>query len=300
MGTGNDAMDMVNKLLDYIEINHKERISLEDVSRHVNLSKFHVNRLFKALTNKPLMDYVRNRKLSCSIQELLHTDLKIIDIAYEYGFTYEQSYIRSFNKVFGMSPDKVRKQKPSLEVTARISTKMLHQIGQNSLIVEPKFVIKPEFTIVGVEHIIDIGQNLKDFTTTAMAKDFFYNRKHQIKNILNPSTYIGLIRFSNPEETSRPYLTAVEVKSPGEAPQGMVSYKIPTRGYLRYRYIGFHHPDEITIAHLEEIYAYIFNPESQLLTEYRFQDPYYFESVNLNIAKEDYCELDIYIPIKKI
>jgi AraC family transcriptional regulator len=44
-----------------------------------------------------------------SLERLLGTNCKLLDIALEYGFEYEQSYLRSFKREFGVTPGKFRK-----------------------------------------------------------------------------------------------------------------------------------------------------------------------------------------------
>ena len=75
------ALQVTEKVMEFIEGHLKEKITLEGISESVNISKYHLHRLFKAITGKRLMDYVRGRKLAMSIQDLSETDLRIIDIA---------------------------------------------------------------------------------------------------------------------------------------------------------------------------------------------------------------------------
>ena len=107
------SADKTSSVIEYIEANIREKIDLDDISCHVGLSKFHLNRIFKAITNRQLMDYVRNRKLTLSLFDLLNTSLKISDISAEYGFHHEQSYIRSFKNTIGLSPNQFRIEKPA-------------------------------------------------------------------------------------------------------------------------------------------------------------------------------------------
>jgi len=42
---------------------------------------------------------------------MLKTNLNVLDIAMIYGFEYEQSYIRSFKRKFGVTPGELRRMK---------------------------------------------------------------------------------------------------------------------------------------------------------------------------------------------
>ena len=92
-----------------IERNLKGYISDNELADKFSLSFGHLRRLFKFTFGQPLGTYIRSRKLSSSIDDLLYTDKNIVDIALEYGFDYEQSYIRAFKREFGITPGGLRK-----------------------------------------------------------------------------------------------------------------------------------------------------------------------------------------------
>ena len=74
----NGSIEIIKSIIEYIEENIKEKITLEDIASYSNFTKFHLLRIFKAIVNLSVMEYVRGRKLSCSINDLLNTDFKII------------------------------------------------------------------------------------------------------------------------------------------------------------------------------------------------------------------------------
>ncbi|MBP2630601.1 MAG: transcriptional regulator with only domain, AraC family, partial [Firmicutes bacterium] len=88
-----DLKETIAICLRYIEENLYKKFSLDDIAMHCGMSKYHLHRMFKSLTGESLMEYVQSRKLSSSISELKDTSRRIIDIAMDYGFDYEQSYI---------------------------------------------------------------------------------------------------------------------------------------------------------------------------------------------------------------
>lgn len=111
-----ETLDHFKEVLNYIDENLKGTLTLDDLASYSNMSKYHFSRIFKELTNYSPIEYIRRRKLCESLNHLLNTDYKIIDIALEYGFQYEQSYIRSFISLFNISPDKYRKERPTLKM----------------------------------------------------------------------------------------------------------------------------------------------------------------------------------------
>lgn len=111
-----DLKETIIETVAYIEDNLYNKISLADISLHTGISKYYLHRIFKSLTGESIMEYVQGRKLTSSLNELINTTMRIIDIALEYGFDYEQSYIRAFKKCFGHTPLKIRSDKISLSL----------------------------------------------------------------------------------------------------------------------------------------------------------------------------------------
>jgi len=100
------------------------------------------------------------------------------------------------------------------------------------------------------------------------------------------------------EETSEYtyYIPSLEVTEIEDIPSGMISLTIPAQKYAFFKYVGFHHPKFTTIQSLQEIHQYIGN--WVLNSGYRRSNLFQLESIDFKIARKDYCELDLYIPIK--
>jgi len=108
--------DLLKNVLIDIEKGVRDGINSDTIAKKHALSESHLQRLFKMTFNQPLGFYIRTYKLAESIDDLLNTDLKIVDIALGYGFEYEQSYIRAFKREFGITPGKLRKSEYSNNV----------------------------------------------------------------------------------------------------------------------------------------------------------------------------------------
>ena len=89
--------------IDFIEANLDLDFSLADVATASGISQWHFQRIFKALTNETLKTYIRSRRLAISLDKLLTTNTRIIDIAISAGFDSQESFTRAFKKVFDMS-----------------------------------------------------------------------------------------------------------------------------------------------------------------------------------------------------
>jgi len=104
--------DLLENLLIDIEKGIREDINASILADKYTLSERHLRRLFKFTFKQPLGSYIRLRKLTASLDDLVKADSNILDIAIAYCFSYEQSYIRAFKHEFGITPGDFRKAKP--------------------------------------------------------------------------------------------------------------------------------------------------------------------------------------------
>jgi len=286
---------LIEDVVVLIEENLKNYLSLDEISDGLGISKFHLHRIFKAITGMPLISYVRGRKLTSSLNDLFNTDLNIIDIAYEYNFEYEQSYVRAFKRLFGISPSIFRQQRCELSVVQRIDTSLLNDTSQGILFA-PRYCLKPQFHLAGIKNLIVDSENQETFTANVNARDFYYNHRFELKNCVNEHIYYGLITYYDSPETDF-YMPSVEVSEPFLYNPPFTCQTIETCDYAVFRYVGLHSPDELNIQLLNEVYDLI-DTKWRNITKFKQAEQFHFEYMDLKICSTTYCEADIYIPIK--
>lgn len=282
-------------MIDYIENNIRTRITLENISDATFVSKYHLHRIFGSLANIPLMEYIRKRRLSLSIYELLNTNMKIVDIALYYGFDYEQSYIRSFTNLFHISPRQLRSNGSPVKIVDKLDLNLIKAI-ESGILLQPSIIIKPEFFTVGVKHEVLQDDNLINDTANKVALDFFYNQRMRILNAKNPNVLIGLSRYAHISANESTYLPSIEVYDLSNIPSGMCGDTIPSHKYAVFKYIGLHSPNHITLNTLLCIYNNVFDWIAH--STYKIADNFHFESIDAGVCKDDYCEVEVFIPIK--
>ena len=101
-----DQKEIVKKVIDYIEKNLEKEISLEDISKNIGYSKFHLNRIFTAYTEITVYKYLQNRRLTVAAEKLVRTDKPITQIAHETGYDSQQSFSFAFKQIY-LYPPKV-------------------------------------------------------------------------------------------------------------------------------------------------------------------------------------------------
>ncbi|HAK46485.1 MAG TPA: hypothetical protein DCO79_11280 [Spirochaeta sp.] len=100
--------DFLYKVINYVEKNYGERISLNDVSGYTGTSKYHFSRLFKKITGESWSFYLKMVRLSNSLL-LLKQGTPVIDTASACGFESDSYYIKCFKIEYGMTPLQWRK-----------------------------------------------------------------------------------------------------------------------------------------------------------------------------------------------
>lgn len=105
----NKYLDRIRNITSYIKENYKEDITLEEVARTYGLSKEHLSRNFKAYVGTTFTKYLESIRVYNAHRDLMNTDYSIIEIALENGFPNVKSFINSFKKTYGHTPNKYRK-----------------------------------------------------------------------------------------------------------------------------------------------------------------------------------------------
>ncbi|MBC7777623.1 MAG: helix-turn-helix transcriptional regulator [Phycisphaerae bacterium] len=111
---------MIHRSLSFIEDNLRNDIRVDDMANEVCCSQSHFSRLFRSATGFSAMDFLRKRRLSLAFVDLLKRDRRVIDLALDYGFSYEQSFIRAFKKEFALTPGRLEQHDRAVPLTLDI------------------------------------------------------------------------------------------------------------------------------------------------------------------------------------
>ena len=103
--------EVIREAISYIEENIAEDITMYDVADHVCISPFYFHKGFSILCGYSVTEYIRNRRLSLAGQELLMSDITVMDLAIKYGYESPDSFTKAFTRFHGNSPSIVRRDK---------------------------------------------------------------------------------------------------------------------------------------------------------------------------------------------
>jgi len=100
--------DMVHKVMEYVKTNLQKKITLNDIARHVYLSRSYLSSVFKEETGESLFAYINKIRVEKSKQYLMDKTLSMLEISALCGFDDQSYFTKVFKNTTGMSPGAYR------------------------------------------------------------------------------------------------------------------------------------------------------------------------------------------------
>lgn len=100
---------VTEEVLSYIEDHLGQDLSLEEIARELNYSKYYVARAFKENTGMTLHKYIQGRRLSEAARKLAQTEQPIIEVAFDAGYGSQQAFTQAFRQEYLCTPREYRR-----------------------------------------------------------------------------------------------------------------------------------------------------------------------------------------------
>lgn len=101
----NIYLQRINLVIDHISTHLSENLSLEALAELAGFSPFHFHRIFKAITDEPLNQFVNRVRVEQAAKLLrANPSLNILDAAVMCGYDSASGFSRAFKRQFGFSP----------------------------------------------------------------------------------------------------------------------------------------------------------------------------------------------------
>lgn len=104
----NNEPVIIHHIKDLIDKNLEGDLSLDYISKALNLHPNYISNLFRKHTNLKLSDYIMTRRMDKAKELLKQTNLKVYDIAFLTGFSNPKYFSSVFKKHAGMTPHQYR------------------------------------------------------------------------------------------------------------------------------------------------------------------------------------------------
>lgn len=228
-------MHPVGKTLWYIETHLSDELTVEQLADVAQVSSYHLVRSFGTVTGLPLMRYVRYRRLSKAAVDLSASDLRILDIAMNSGYSSHEAFTHAFVACFGVPPETLRSANNLQDL------KLVEPIKMNDMplekLSEPRIVNSKPLMIAGLR---------KQYTSETAAG--IPNQWEQF------AAYIGTIpkqvgnvafgvKYNSDGEGNVDYLSGVEISEATDLPSELEVLRLPAQQYAVFDHNG--HVSEI-------------------------------------------------------
>lgn len=291
-------LDQIQNAIDYIEEHLHDSLSLDEIAKQANFSRWHFQIVFNSAVGETVKDYIRKRRLSESLEDL-KTDKRIIDIALWAGFESQEAYTRAFKNFFGMTPGDYRKfgsKTNAIFSKSKITIDYLDHLykGFN---MQPVFKNCEEFTVIGIGSpmISVLSPEKNNHIVIPSLWRQFMRRKSEIKQAIHQFSYGICMPLSQSEKKTHPdecyYIACMQVSHTNEIPNGMVSKVIPASEYAVFTHHGALEKVDFTMNYIYGSWLPKSGKKLRMTADFEVYD-HRFD------PESDTSEFDIYIPIE--
>ena len=199
------ANDVMNYVYKYIDTN----INIDDLSIELNVSKFHLHRIFKDEFGKNIYESIKSIRLQKASNLLITNKYSTItDISKMTGYSSQTSFLRAFKQRFNMTP-KEWKNGGYKDYSNKIVEKITNQNDNITFFdITPTIVKMPEIKGYYIRHqgydrsIKQTWQKLQTWIYTNDIKEYKQMALHHDNPIITPleeCQYIAIVSLENDE-----------------------------------------------------------------------------------------------------
>jgi AraC family transcriptional regulator len=278
-------LEIILSSVSYIEERIRENITVSDIADDAGYSCYHFIRLFSGVTGFTPKEYMMKRRLTEAAKEILCSDRKIIDIAFEYDFQNHESFTRAFRREFGDNPAAFRKKRsfPDELFLEPLSPAALRTASDE---IRPEEISLDRICLIGLIAPINGNFSAIGGMWSSLSRDIGI-----IRSRIVPERFYQLNCYDDSSDGGFQCMAAVASENLDDIPVRFIGKTLPAARYLRFIHKG---PSARVVRTYDLIYTKFLPATSYKLTlPYNFEfygdgfkGPYDPESVS-----------EIYIPI---
>lgn len=170
----------IQNAINYIEknITDSESLEIKLIANQAYSSEYNFRKTFNILAGFSVSDYIRRRRLSLAGEEILLTNMKVIDLAFKYGYETPESFTKAFSRFHGNTPNFVRQTGKGVKSFNPICIKIILEGGK---LLDYQIIDKPPITLLGRSKIFGTEFNSNNLSIPAFCKECYSDNK--FKNI---------------------------------------------------------------------------------------------------------------------
>ena len=135
-----ERIEAVQRMQDYIAGHLDVEISMADLAEAARYSPWYAHRLFREHTGYGPAEYIRRMRLAQSALRLKAEHARIIDVAFDLGFSSVDGYTRAFRKEFGINPGEYARSPVPIKLFVAYGVKFRNLRKECSTMAETKNV----------------------------------------------------------------------------------------------------------------------------------------------------------------
>lgn len=280
-----EALDIIENQLD------EDTLNLDSLAETLGYSRYHLHRLFTAVTGYSLHHYIQRRRLNEAAELLVRTDQSILDIALRAGYQSQRAFSKSFRALFQCSPAAFRRHKTLLPRQLKYDLSHCGSLRADRLI-DVKKAEMERLVLTGCG-----GSTAHGFSIIGRCWRQLHRNKTKIPNRIDPDFLIGVHDYSQSDFEQEPpafdILAAAQVSSLESIPAGMKTMTLPAGPVVIFYFRGKNEDS------LEPVTRYIYGswfPQSTC----RFDETRLFDLVRYGEQTDDegFSDIEFWVPIR--
>lgn len=237
-------MSLTNKALFIIERNLHSDLSLEQIAKFCDVSRFHLAHAFGEATGLSVIEYRRARRLTEAAYALAAGASDILGVALDTGYASHEAFSRAFKVQFGKTPEEVRKSESIAGLT--LVDAIRHLESKAMKLKEPRIEKAGELLFVGLSQ--HIGYNAMQDIAGQWLR-FMQTFYGDIDNKIDEPP-VGITTASDDDGVE--YVTAAGVTKVGGVPKALTRVTLKPQTYAVFAHDGH-------VTEIRETYDAIWN-----------------------------------------
>jgi AraC family transcriptional regulator len=229
----------LNTLLELVEQRLTDNLDVASWARELGTTEYHLRRMFSSLAGMPLSEYVRRRRMSVAVAEILG-DNDLLGIAVRYGYGSTEAFARAFRSVHGASPGDVRRDGGPLRMQPQLRFRLT---VEGNITMHTRIADRPAFRLIGhATRVPLIHEGINPHIQAHIAS--LPSAEHVRLKELGDTEPFGLLQVSadvDPdyvEGTSLTYLHGVAVADTTVTPDDLDVIEVPAGTWAVFRTEG--------------------------------------------------------------
>ncbi len=282
-----DWIKALGRAIDYIEENITEELNVSDIATKVHISAFYFQKGFSMLCGYTVGEYIRMRRLSLAGSELLSSNIRVIDLAFKYGYDSPDAFTKAFIRFHGSTPTEVRKNGAAVKSFAPLRIKYSLDGGT---VMEYRIEDKQAFKVMGISRMFSYESANSDIPA-------FWDEEHVRAKEKKVLGMYGICYDEEMAGNQFKYMIADDLNEEAARKNGLEIYEIPAHKWAIFPCRG------AMPVPLQELNKRIFSewlPQNKYEIAAGYNIEYYSDPANYENGMQDseyYTE--IWIPVRE-